>query len=618
MKKLTKLLALVLAAVMLLSCGAFAAEGNDESKELWIQWIDWETNELDPQDEPHYQIIDGVLNDELHVAIYASENDGETLTPVPVEKLEADDGIDIYGLCPGEKGKEHYAVIRFKEWDKENTISYNGYSMTAECKLPSIGTYIAPEATVENYLDPWGCMLFSPVGERRTAYIISTDTDANAGRHLVDLAISEDCEDKDSFTLEKVSDDVYKVTCTGGINRSMYDLFLDVTWQHVKFMGGDTWTEGFECVAWENASMLVSEKQVPRYSYYEPTSYYDVADDFVNELTLKVGESKDLYMAFTFFYDDDNDWVMRNVTPYDLLVSDSKLKVTDYLPDDNYADFDLDFYKMTLSCDEPGTYILSINAKYPIVDALYHADGTQYTLDEFNEWNENNYLYVDDGVLVVYVPGSNLEKDLPFEEVYPGEKVLYHMSTDEYWPVTVTVEAAELPFPDVEEGVWYTPAISFAYNKGYMTGYASGNFGPDDKMTGAQFAQLLYNIAGKPDAAEGAEFEGVEGTEWYAPAILWAAGQGIITDTGEEALKLDDPLPRQQMAVMLYNYLGKPAGTADLSGFTDADQVSEWAEAALQWAVSAKVINGKADGTLSPTGSSTRGQVAQLLMNYYG
>jgi len=616
MKKLTRLLALVLAAVMLLSCGAFAANGDEEEeKQLWVQFLDWETNEPVPDDVPHPGSLRGSLDDEFHVAVFTSDNHGEKLTPVPAEKLEADEGLIIYGLCPGERGKEHYAAVRLNEWDKEYTISYKGYSMLVESMLPPLGFYSAPEATIDNYLRNWGAISYSPVAERRTVYLISTDTDENAGRHLEKLEISRDCENKDSFKLEKVNDDVYKLTLTDDIDAPEYHILMDITWRQVKFLGGGTIKERFDGAATSRNSLLYSEKEVFMYDQENLPLYNDVKADYSNKLTLKAGESKDIYVAFTFFHWDRNAWVMGNFGGLNILSSDSNLKVKDYFTDDLERG-DTDAFKLTVSCDKPGAYILNANTAYPEIRALYHENGKQYTNAEFQKWMDNTPIDYIDGELVVYTDDTYKEY-VPFEKAFPGQKIVYYIEPNEFAPITVTVEAAELPFPDVEEGVWYTPAINFVYNKSYMTGYDDGNFWPDNSITGAQFAQILYNIAGKPAAAEGASFAGVT-NEWYAPAILWAAGEGIVTDSGEAALGLDDPLPRQQMALMLYNYLDKPEGKGDLSVFSDADKLSDWAKPAMEWAVSAKVFQGNDDGTLNPTGSSTRAQVAQVLMNYFG
>jgi len=607
MKKLMKLLALALAVVMLLPSAALAAE-QTEPKELWMQWLNWE-EDPEPDSEIHRNSpFNAIPPEEYHMALYTSENNGEKLTPVPVDKLEASAGVTIQPLCPGVKGKEHYAIVSVADWNKEYTISYEGYTMELDSRLPDIGLYSKPEAAVDNYLTTWN---YSPVIENRTAYLIFTCADETHGRHLVSAALSKNEPDSDSFKLEKVSDNVYKVSLTGGIDAEVRRLRVDVTWQNVKFMGGNIYTEGWGSDAWPMASILVSEKPVPEYTNEDPTFYNDVKGDFTNKLTLKTGESKTVYLVCTYFNENQDAWAMGNMPTRGMLPSGSDLKL---------AHDSKDWFKMAVSCDAVGTY--TFNSYYVVVDAVYHENGKQYTAEEFQKWDEETVYANQDGKLVIITDEDKWYENgggsASFEEAFPGQKIDYHMVPyDDYWyPVTVTVEADKLPFTDVKAGEWYEAAVRFVNSKGYMTGDTATLFNPEGKITGAEFAQILYNKEGKPAAAEGASFQGVT-DQWYAPAVLWAAGKGILTDTGDAAIDPEKPLTRQQIALMLYNAMNKPEGTADLSSFTDADQISTWAKAAMEWAVSAKVFKGS-DGKLTPADSAIRAEVAQILLNYFG
>ena len=56
--------------------------------------------------------------------------------------------------------------------------------------------------------------------------------------------------------------------------------------------------------------------------------------------------------------------------------------------------------------------------------------------------------------------------------------------------------------------------------------------------------------------------------------------------------------------------------SADLDGFQDRDQVAAYAQAPLQWAVAAGIVNGTNADTLSPNGSASRAQTAVMLMRF--
>ena len=57
-------------------------------------------------------------------------------------------------------------------------------------------------------------------------------------------------------------------------------------------------------------------------------------------------------------------------------------------------------------------------------------------------------------------------------------------------------------------------------------------------------------------------------------------------------------------------------GESSLAAFPDADQVSDWAQDAMAWATGIGVINGKSGGVLDPSGTATRAEVAQMLLNF--
>ena len=54
----------------------------------------------------------------------------------------------------------------------------------------------------------------------------------------------------------------------------------------------------------------------------------------------------------------------------------------------------------------------------------------------------------------------------------------------------------------------------------------------------------------------------------------------------------------------------------DMSVFADGEQVSPWAAEAMTWAVGEQLLSGKGNGVLDPTGTATRAEVAQILMNF--
>lgn len=176
--------------------------------------------------------------------------------------------------------------------------------------------------------------------------------------------------------------------------------------------------------------------------------------------------------------------------------------------------------------------------------------------------------------------------------------------------------APERPFEDVKEADWFYDAVYYCFDKGYFKGTGTVTFSPKETMTRAMFATVLWRIAGEPAAEGGKSFNDVEDGKWYTDAVLWASGEGILDGYGDGTFGTNDPVTREQMVALLWRYSGKPAGTADLSGYKDADQISDWAREAFAWAVSVGLVQGKGDGILDPGGKATRAEVAQIVMNY--
>lgn len=171
------------------------------------------------------------------------------------------------------------------------------------------------------------------------------------------------------------------------------------------------------------------------------------------------------------------------------------------------------------------------------------------------------------------------------------------------------------PFPDVSNTGWYIKAVEYVCTNGLMTGYSNGKFGPNNTLTRAQFAQIIYNKEGRPQADSG-KFTDVT-TGWYADAVNWAAAEGIVAGVGGGKFAPDRPITRQDLAVMLWRYAGNPEPRKNALDFSDAGKVSGYAWKALCWANENGIVNGQGNGILDPRGKATRAQAAQMLMNHF-
>ena len=99
---------------------------------------------------------------------------------------------------------------------------------------------------------------------------------------------------------------------------------------------------------------------------------------------------------------------------------------------------------------------------------------------------------------------------------------------------------------------------------------------PDTGITRAQLVAMLYITAGSPAAGSTHTFVDVAGDASYANAVAWAAGKGITSGTTATTFSPDSIVTRQELAVFLHNYCGKPEAR-ELS-ITD---VADWAKAGV-------------------------------------
>ncbi|MDO4552417.1 MAG: S-layer homology domain-containing protein, partial [Bacillota bacterium] len=176
------------------------------------------------------------------------------------------------------------------------------------------------------------------------------------------------------------------------------------------------------------------------------------------------------------------------------------------------------------------------------------------------------------------------------------------------------------PFTDTD-GHWGRNAIVYAYDKGLMNGVGDGLFDPDGALSRAMLAAILYRLEGEPSVSAANLFSDMEEGQWYTDAILWAGENGIVDGYGGGLFGPGDIITREQFATILYRYAvykGLAAVTLEenLTGYADADEISDYAIQAMNWAVGQGFLTGRTESTLAPGGTVTRAEAATILMRF--
>lgn len=178
-----------------------------------------------------------------------------------------------------------------------------------------------------------------------------------------------------------------------------------------------------------------------------------------------------------------------------------------------------------------------------------------------------------------------------------------------------------LPFTDVTNH-WAYSAIKRVYTRGWMVGMDEKTFAPDQQLSRAMLAVILYAMAGEPAVTGESPFTDVPAGCWYTDAIVWAAQNGIVCGFGDGTFRPNEAVTRAQAAVMLYGYAAftgaDVTARADLSAYSDAGQIPAWAMDAMQWANARRLIVGRDSSHLAPNGKTTRAEMAAILSAYIG
>lgn len=185
------------------------------------------------------------------------------------------------------------------------------------------------------------------------------------------------------------------------------------------------------------------------------------------------------------------------------------------------------------------------------------------------------------------------------------------------------VKATETPsktkFNDVSANDWFASAVDYVTGKGMMNGTADNTFSPKANTTRGMVVTVLYRLENQPSTSA-ASFTDVASGAYYANAVAWANANGIVSGYGSGKFGPNDKVTREQLAAILYRYAQYKkydvSGAKSLDGYTDAQSVSSYAVPALQWANAAGIVTGKSGSKLDPKGNATRAEVAAMLMRF--
>lgn len=221
----------------------------------------------------------------------------------------------------------------------------------------------------------------------------------------------------------------------------------------------------------------------------------------------------------------------------------------------------------------------------------------------------NHYSYLTDG--------NAAKAERSYKVYVPAGKLITLAEDGCFYPLAVSER-----FSDVSANAWYSNAVTEAVENKFMNGMSGTQFAPSSALTRAQFVMILANIenADLSKYSDKQSFDDVPAKRWYHHAVEWAKDTGVTSGVSQNRFAPEDKVTRQQLARFLCTFaelkgINMPEG-ADLSVFTDAGKVADWAKSSVEKAVAAGIISGMTPTTLDPRGNATRAQIAVMINNF--
>lgn len=168
-------------------------------------------------------------------------------------------------------------------------------------------------------------------------------------------------------------------------------------------------------------------------------------------------------------------------------------------------------------------------------------------------------------------------------------------------------------FKDVAPKFWAFDYIGEITDKGWMNGYASGNFKPNQSLTRAQAAVVMVKMLDlKPIEEIKQSFQDVPTTHWAYPEIEIAKQHGVFSGKYDQTFGPEESLTRAQAATIYVKGLKFPLENPSTNSFSDVKS-DYWAYSSIETIKNKGIVDGYGNGEYKPNQVITRAQFAKNL-----
>lgn len=173
-----------------------------------------------------------------------------------------------------------------------------------------------------------------------------------------------------------------------------------------------------------------------------------------------------------------------------------------------------------------------------------------------------------------------------------------------------------IEFSDLPATYWAYPFIADLSRRGIVSGFEDKTFRPDQPVTRAEYAALIKTILPPDQRQQPISFKDVATDYWATPAIDDAVKAGFLKGYPTGDFQPEQPISRVQVLASLVNGIQLSPGQnpAVIDQFQDRNQIPNWAIPSTATATQAGVVvNYPNKATLNPNQPATRAEVAAMI-----
>lgn len=159
-------------------------------------------------------------------------------------------------------------------------------------------------------------------------------------------------------------------------------------------------------------------------------------------------------------------------------------------------------------------------------------------------------------------------------------------------------------------GHWAESTLTEWMNQGFISGYEDGTVRPDADITRAEWMHIINSLF-RFQSGSDAGFSDVPDNAWYKKDVAFALEAGYITGYSDGTIRPNQPVSRQEAAVMLSQLGHLSEDSSKVGKFID--EMPAWSQGSIGAVIAAGWMQGYPDQTFGPREFLSRSEAVVIL-----